>query len=72
MVDHLHHMTLIQVRRLLLLLFVVAGGGEEEIDADVGGMAGLMGGAATDIVIRKHLALAPFANKRIGSILLCV
>eukprot|EP00579_Thalassiosira_antarctica_P028848 CAMPEP_0202023654 /NCGR_PEP_ID=MMETSP0905-20130828/52355_1 /ASSEMBLY_ACC=CAM_ASM_000554 /TAXON_ID=420261 /ORGANISM="Thalassiosira antarctica, Strain CCMP982" /LENGTH=294 /DNA_ID=CAMNT_0048586081 /DNA_START=1 /DNA_END=881 /DNA_ORIENTATION=- len=62
-------MTPSQVRRLFLLLFAVGGGEDEGMDANVGGMAaGSMGGAATDIVIRKHLALAPFAKKRIGII----
>ena len=67
MLDHLNHMTTSQVRRLFLLLFAV-GGEEEGGVGDVGGTTGSMGGAVTDIVIRKHLALAPFAKKRIVSV----
>ena len=67
MLDHLHHMTPGQVRRLFLLLFAV---GVEEEGAEVAGEArgGSMGGAVTDIVIRKHLNLASFEKKRIVSI----
>lgn len=66
MLDHLHHMTTSQVRRLFLLLFAV-GGDEEGGGGGTGGTTGSMGGAVTDIVIRKHLALAPFTKKRIVS-----
>lgn len=65
LLDHLSLMTPSQVRRLFLLLFSVGG------DDDDGAMArssGSMGGSACDIVIRKHLSLAPFAKKRIGII----
>lgn len=47
----------LRIIRLFLLLFAVGGD-----DDDGGG-----GGGACDIVIRKHLSLAPFAKKRIVS-----
>ena len=62
MLDHLHHMTPSQVRRLFLLLFAV---GDEEDDGGAGPSS--MGNSVTDIVIRKHLALASFEKKRIVS-----
>ncbi|KAL7541555.1 hypothetical protein ACHAXR_011033 [Thalassiosira sp. AJA248-18] len=65
MLDHLHHMTTGQVRRLFLLLFAVGGG---DGDGDDGDLDGGIRGSACDIVIRKHLSLAPFAKKRIGII----
>ena len=72
LLDHLHHMTPTQVRRLFLLLFAV---GDEDDEDNGGGVAGPMmrtsgrtgGGACDDvyIVIKKHLSLAPLAKKRI-------
>ncbi len=71
MLDHLHHMTPYQVRRLFLILFAV---GNDNDDNDVEGAAGttVRGGACDDIqiCIRKHLSLAPFAMQRIVSLFL--
>jgi len=76
MLDHLHHMSSSQVRRLFLLLFAVGygnnSGGDDGDDINMGAAsaAGAGGGACDDvhIVIRKHLSLGPFAMKRIGII----
>ena len=66
MLDHLHHMTPCQVRRLFLILFAVGDGDGKDIDGTGSSMSG---GACDDvqIVIRKHLSLSPFAMKRIVS-----
>ena len=66
MLDHLHHLTPYQVRRLFLILFAVGDG--DQGDEGAAGMT-MRGGACDDvqIVIRKHLSLTPFAMKRIVS-----
>jgi len=79
LLEHLHHMTTAQVRRLFLLLFAVCGEWNDEKDDDDMAAAasaasssfGRTGGGACDdvyIVIKKHLSLSSFAKKKIGII----